>query len=89
MVNRPHHDRDPRVRSFSEFRTLGLLWLINASVFHPRGFAISFVNDPATGEVTGWRLEGDGGEAWFFEPDPRIDDLFERSSELLGRPQKD
>jgi hypothetical protein len=31
------------LRTFGEFRDEGLLWLINTSVFHPRGFAIAFV----------------------------------------------
>lgn len=35
----------------------GLLWLINSTVFHPRGFALQVDTD--TGEL---RLQGDGRE---------------------------
>lgn len=41
----------PPVRSWEELRSSGLLWLINATVFHPRG----------------WCLFGDGTESWRFD----------------------
>jgi hypothetical protein len=67
----------------------GLLWLINASVFHPRGFALAIA--PSTGELT---LMGDGTEAWSYlskevNPEHGVDldaklaavrDLFERAA---------
>lgn len=57
------------IRSFDEFREVGLLWLLNKSVVHPRGFAIAFEYGP-TGELLGWKLVGDGKEPWtFFHPD--------------------
>lgn len=59
-------------RPFSEFREHGLLWLVNAAVFHPRGFALAFdVEDDGT--VTGWGLLGDGTEPWHFEDPPDMD----------------
>lgn len=52
-------------RPFHELRDEGLLWLINTSVFHPRGYALALhLNDD--GEATGWTLLGDGSEAWTF-----------------------
>jgi hypothetical protein len=52
-------------RSFTEFRELGLLWLVNRQVFHPRGYALAF-NMGKDGEVLGWTILGDGSEAWTF-----------------------
>lgn len=54
------------VRSFDEFRLNGLLWLINASVFHPRGYAVGFSYDDE-GNVDGWVLLGQGDEPWRFD----------------------
>jgi hypothetical protein len=66
----------------------GLLWLINASVLHPRGFALAIhVED---GVATGWSLMGDGEEPWRFAveewPDdvPTVDDRFAAVKELLS-----
>jgi hypothetical protein len=54
----------PKVRPWEELRSTGLLWLINRVVFHPRGWALSFVR--SSGEIAGWRLLGDGREVWRF-----------------------
>lgn len=40
----------------------GLLWLINATTFHPRGFAL--VYNP---ETKSFSLQGNGAEPWFFD----------------------
>lgn len=48
----------------------GLLWLINASLLHPRGYALAAVfddNDPNT--VTSLIVVGDGSEPWCFGQD--------------------
>ncbi|MGW4757743.1 hypothetical protein [Streptomyces chartreusis] len=60
-------------RPISELRDSGLLWLINRTVFHPRGLALALAFGEA-GEVTGWRLIGDGSEPMWFSPDdePRL-----------------
>lgn len=55
----------PLARPFSEFAETGLLWLVNTSVFHPRGYALAFHKDDA-GDVVGWSLLGDGTERWAF-----------------------
>jgi hypothetical protein len=46
----------------------GLLWLINATTFHPRGYAISIVRDDE-GRATGWQLLGDGKDRWTYAED--------------------
>lgn len=58
-------DYDPGL-PFAELRTTGLLWLINRQIFHPRGFALAVVADMTTGDVSGWKLLGDGREPWNF-----------------------
>ncbi|MEV1013767.1 hypothetical protein AB0I89_23740 [Micromonospora sp. NPDC049801] len=55
-------------RPFGELSETGLLWLINATVFHPRGYALALHAD-STGTVTGWSLMGDGSEPWRFADD--------------------
>lgn len=57
---------DPDPRPLEDLSTSGLLWLINASVFHPRGFALS-LHVTADGKATGWSLMGNGTEPWYFE----------------------
>jgi hypothetical protein len=53
-------------RSLVELATSGLLWLINASVFHPRGYALALVPDD-DGNYTTWQLHGDGSRPWQFD----------------------
>lgn len=75
---------DPR--PFSELRDTGLLWLINTSVFHPRGFALAMHFDDQ-GAATGWSLLGDGTEPWTFQlQDAEADRLF-RAVEATLREQ--
>ena len=66
-------------RAFSDLRSTGLLWLINATVFHPRGFALAIVMDE-NGAPAGWRLFGNGAEPWSF--DSPCDDQF-RATQML------
>jgi hypothetical protein len=56
-------------RDFRELSESGLLWLINAVVFHPRGFALALSMDTLTGQVTGWDILGDGTEPWQYADD--------------------
>lgn len=57
----------------------GLLWLINATVFHPRGFSLGW--SPSTGE---FMLFGDGSEAWGFDPaDEPTPDTLKAAAERL------
>jgi len=72
------------VHAFDELRSTGLLWLINTSVLHPRGFALALVyktNETGEREPIGWKLVGDGTEAWTFGDD--IDEPFALVSDLL------
>lgn len=67
-------------RDWDELRSSGLLWLINKTVFHPRGFAFSLVC--RDGEMVGWRLLGDGREVWSMgQPE---DDEFEHAQQTLA-----
>jgi hypothetical protein len=54
---------------FSDLSESGLLWLINRVVFHPRGFALQLAQRESDGEITGWRLAGDGSGAWRMDGD--------------------
>jgi hypothetical protein len=56
-----------RVRGFEELRNSGLLWRINASVFHPQGYALALVM--LDGRAVGWQLLGDGSEPWEYASD--------------------
>lgn len=89
-------DTDPRPvepcetpRPFADLRETGMLWLVNRTVFHPRGFALALAIDDA-GKAIGWELHGDGREVWRF--DEEADDAaFRRASAFLaasrrGRP---
>jgi hypothetical protein len=44
-----------------DLRADGLLWLINRTVFHPRGFALAYVVESGTFEL--W---GNGDEPWSY-----------------------
>lgn len=55
----------------------GLLWLINTTVFHPRGFSLGYAAE--TGQ---FELLGDGTEAWVFS-DETAQEKFRAVSELL------
>ena len=85
-------------RPISDLRDTGLLWLINTTVFHPRGYALALIYENREnpfvpgGKVTGWRLYGDGTEPWQFnDPSPEdkvrgarsIDDMFKLVKEIL------
>lgn len=55
----PHHPRP-----IEDLRETGLLWLINRTVFHPRGFALALTFEKEGGALLGWELLGDGTECW-------------------------
>ena len=60
------------IRPFSDLRPTGLLWLINVSVFHPRGYALAIHCDDE-GYALGWSLIGDGTESWYMGEQPEDD----------------
>jgi hypothetical protein len=72
-----------------DLRTDGLLWLINTTVFHPRGFALAM--DVKSGALS---LMGDGTEPWSYmtteqHPDNPgaldVDALFAATQDLFER----
>jgi len=69
----------------SELRRSGLLWLINTSVFHPRGYALALYFEE-DGGVSGWTLMGDGTQAWTMGDDPNgptLDELMLETKKLM------
>lgn len=64
-----------------DLRETGLLWLINRTVFHPRGFSLGMMF--FEGEFAGWVLEGDGREPWSFPVDDEAA-LFEAAQRTLA-----
>jgi hypothetical protein len=56
-----------QVPKYVDLVETGLLWLVNTSVFHPRGFALGY--DATVRQFT---LLGDGTEAWVFEDDTAV-----------------
>lgn len=87
----PEPEQEPVERPFQELRDSGLLWLINTSVLHPRGYALSLCfdgDDENLGECTGWILMGDGTERWAFDERNRefsklLDETFLKLKELM------
>lgn len=81
------HDVNRR-RSWEELKSTGLLWLINATTLHPRGYALGLLRDEE-GEIDGWCIVGDGKEPWVFTDEglpegvPTLDELFAATKELL------
>jgi hypothetical protein len=71
-----------RGRPFAELAGSGMLWLVNRSVFHPRGFALALHLDEA-GNATGWSVKGDGQEPWAFLMDDEEDDRFDAANRTL------
>jgi hypothetical protein len=70
-------------RPFEDLRDSGLLWLINRTVFHPRGYALALtVTD--SGEATGWSLVGDGCEPWQYGEVEVENDKFRRAEATLN-----
>lgn len=72
-------------RPFADLRDSGLLWLINTSVFHPRGLALAIRLNEA-GVATGWELifAGDG-TPFTYEDSPEIDALFRAAEQTMNQ----
>jgi hypothetical protein len=63
-------DLDPVSKArLRKFHADGLLYLVNTSVLHPRGYALTLHVDDATGEPIGLSVTGDGTEPWCFAYD--------------------
>jgi hypothetical protein len=52
----------------AEFHGAGLVWLVNAAVLHPRGYALAVETDD-DGDYTGYFtiVKSPYGEPWYFE----------------------
>lgn len=68
------------VMAFDDLRESGLLWLINTTVFHPRGMALTLQYDGP--ELIGWRLFKDD-EVWVF-PDEDANESFAAFNTFLA-----
>ena len=70
--------RQPETKA--KFREDGILWMLNRTVFHPRGFALGY--DPGSHEMT---LYGDGKVPWNYAPSMNEieDELFTNFEKLL------
>lgn len=63
------------------FAASGVLWAINRTLFHPRGFVLALHRDQH-GQVTGWTIEGNGQTVWQYDDTVLEDDYlaaFERT----------
>lgn len=84
-MTEPRYEPGPRAAVPVHLRGDGVLWMVNRTVFHPRGFALAL--DSETGDLT---LLGDGSEPWSYdlrEPDgtDQEDLLFRSFAALLER----
>lgn len=61
-------------KPLSELSPNGLLWLINASTFWPRGFSLALIQGES-GDIVGWEILGDGTEVWQASSPERADEL--------------
>lgn len=50
-----------------EFHNQGGVWLVNAALLHPRGWALT-LHYSETGEPIGMSIAGDGKDPWYFPP---------------------
>lgn len=83
MTTDPIETPDPTDgRPFEELIETGLLWLINTSVLHPRGYALAIHFDESQ-RATGWSILGDGTTPWTMPNDQIINDLFAKIRDLL------
>lgn len=73
---------DPGI-PLAELRDRGLLWLINTTVFHPRGLGLALhFNDES--EVTGWSLIAAGpGEPFTFPDDADTHERFRQAEHTM------
>jgi len=80
-------------RPLSEWGENGLLWLVNATVFWPRGFALglAFREDPANGDeyLAGYNIEGDGTEPFAASTEEMAQQRFEAVEALFARLKKE
>lgn len=71
---------EPFVRPWSDLLDSGLLWLINTSVLHPRGWSMEPVYEAR--KAVGWRLRGNGRDPIQYTGNDT--DVFARVQSLLN-----
>lgn len=71
----------------SDIRTRGLLAVLNAEYFHPRGYALSLVLEDGGEDPIGFQVWGDGSEPWTYG-DP-IDDKLAAYHDMLATARKE
>lgn len=74
---REHNDAVP-----VQLRESGLLWLINATTFHPQGFSLGI------SEEGDFYLTGDGSEPITFEDTPTMHAKFRAAHQLFRQLRK-
>lgn len=70
------------LQEFDYLRDSGILWLINTSVFHPRGMALA-LDYSDDGDCLGWKLFKDD-EAWVF-PDDLANESFRDFNDFIDQ----
>ena len=70
----------PEVREWGEL--IELLWVLNASVFHPRGFIFGLAFDDA-GKAVGWTLKGTGDRPFTYPDEPWVRECFDAAERVL------
>ena len=70
---------------WAEFQKMGLLWLINATVFNPRGYHLTmYYTDDTFTECTGFKVVGDGKSPWSFPTNnPGVIKAFKSAKQVL------
>jgi hypothetical protein len=67
VTAKPYLGTAREIYPIEALRELGLLWLINRVLFHPRGYALALVLDDSE-KVVGFQFLGDGRDPWDFAP---------------------
>jgi hypothetical protein len=77
-------------RPLHELIDSGLLWLVNATVFHPRGLALALhfdgLEDPSSdnADIVGWSLvAAEPGEPFTFPDSPEVHERFRRAEHMM------
>ncbi|MET7477977.1 hypothetical protein ABZT17_26920 [Streptomyces sp. NPDC005648] len=81
-------DSEASVHPWLKLKESGLLWLINRTVFHPRGLALGMAYRD-DGDVLGWVLLGDGSQPIQFPPDDEPELFAQAQATLAAACRKD
>ncbi len=76
------------VFTFGVLRESGVVWMINAAVFHPRGYTLALCYPEGTAddvwvEPIGWSILGDGSAPRQFQHDDTLDYALQAFQSLL------